>query len=100
MIDLANDIRSLSEFKRKTVQIMARLKKKGANPIVLTVNGRAQLVVQDAAGYQRLLDLARRAEMIDFLTRSRANIDAGQTTPAVKALQRLAKKHKLRPAKR
>lgn len=49
------DIRSLSEFQRNTRTHIRRLSKTG-RPEVLTVNGKASVVVQDAAAYQRLLD--------------------------------------------
>jgi prevent-host-death family protein len=94
MIDLSQDIRSLSDFKRKTSEFMTRMKKTG-NPVVLTINGQAALVVQDAAGYQRLLELAERAEMMEFLRQSHEDVDAGRTEPALDALGRLRKKHKL-----
>ena len=55
MLDLANDIRSLSDFKRNTVELLDRLRKTG-HPLVLTINGKAEVVVQDAAAYQALLD--------------------------------------------
>jgi prevent-host-death family protein len=94
MIDLSQDIHSLSEFKRKTAEFMGRMKQSG-HPVVLTINGKAELVVQDAASYQRLLELAERAEMMEFLRESREDIEAGRTEPALEALERLAKKHKL-----
>jgi prevent-host-death family protein len=94
MIDLSQDIRSLSDFKRKTSEFMTRMKKTG-NPVVLTINGQAALVVQDAAGYQRLLELAETAEMMEFLRQSHQDVDAGRTEPALGALERLRKKHKL-----
>lgn len=94
MIDLSQDIHSLSEFKRKTAEFMERMKQSG-HPVVLTINGKAELVVQDAAGYQRLLELAERGEMMEFLRESREDIEAGRTEPALAALERLAKKHKL-----
>jgi prevent-host-death family protein len=94
MIDLFKDIHSLSDFKRKTSEFMARMRKSG-RPVVLTVNGKAEMVVQDAASYQCLLELAGRAEMLDFLRESRADIEAGRTKPALEALEHLAKKHKL-----
>lgn len=49
------DIRSLSEFQRNTRAHIKRLSKTG-RPEVLTVNGKASIVVQDADAYQRLLD--------------------------------------------
>jgi prevent-host-death family protein len=92
MINLSQDIHSLSDFKRNTSEFMARMKENG-HPVVLTVNGKAALVVQDAASYQQLLELAERAEMMDFLQESRADLEAGRTEPALAALERLAKKH-------
>lgn len=99
MLDIANDIQSLSHFKRKTTELVARMKKTG-HPVVLTVNGKAELVVQDAASYQRLRELAEQAEMRQFLEESRQDIEAGRTEPAVEALERLAKKHKLKRGSR
>jgi prevent-host-death family protein len=94
MIDIAKDIQSLSHFKRKTAEVVARMKKSG-HPVVLTVNGKAELVVQDAAAYQRLRELAEQVEMLIFLDESRKDIDAGRTVPAREALEKLAKKYKL-----
>src|SRR2546427_4913202 len=95
MIDVSQDIHSLSDFKRNTAKFMTRLKKSG-HPVVLTINGRAELVVQDASSYQRLLALAEQAEMVEFLNESREDIDAGRTVAARDALARLAKKYKLK----
>ena len=52
---ILEDIRSLSEFQRHTRVHLRRLSKTG-RPEVLTVNGKASVVVQDAAAYQKLLD--------------------------------------------
>jgi len=54
MIVLGN-IQSLSDFQRNTRAHIRRLGKTG-KPEVLTVNGKASVVVQDAAAYQSLLD--------------------------------------------
>lgn len=94
MLDIAKDIHSLSHFKRKTAELLARMKKTG-NPVVLTLNGTAKVVVQDAAAYQRLLELAERASMLEFLEKSRQDIEAGRTVSAREALEKLAKKHKI-----
>jgi prevent-host-death family protein len=85
---------TLASFKRKTSELMARMKQSG-RPLVLTVNGRAKLVVQDAASYRRLLEQAERAEMMQFLSESREDVVAGRTEPAIAALEHLAKKHRL-----
>ena len=41
MLDLANDIRSLSDFKRNTTDLLDRLRTTG-HPLVLTINGKAE----------------------------------------------------------
>jgi prevent-host-death family protein len=55
MINLSKDIHSLTDFKRNTTEFVQRLKQT-KHPVVLTVNGKAELVVQDAESYQKLLD--------------------------------------------
>ena len=56
----------------------------------MLVNGRAELVVQDAAAYQALLD---RVEAIEGIQRGLADVKAGRTRPARKVLARLRRKH-------
>jgi len=54
------DIFSLSDFQRRTREHIRRLRETG-RPEVLTVNGRAELVVYDAETYQEMVDeLGRR----------------------------------------
>ncbi|MBD2452623.1 type II toxin-antitoxin system Phd/YefM family antitoxin [Nostoc sp. FACHB-87] len=57
LINLSKDIHSLTEFKRNTTEFLQRIKET-KHPLVLTVNGKAELVVQDAESYQELLDAA------------------------------------------
>jgi hypothetical protein len=52
------DIRSLTDFQRHTKAHLRRLKASG-RPTVLTVNGKAELVVQDAAAFEEMLDAIR-----------------------------------------
>jgi PHD/YefM family antitoxin component YafN of YafNO toxin-antitoxin module len=52
------DIRSLTEFQRHTKAHLKRLKATG-RPTVLTVNGKAELIVQDAAAFEEMLDAIR-----------------------------------------
>jgi prevent-host-death family protein len=60
-IDISKDIHSLTDFKRKTTELVGQLKTTG-RPLVLTVNGKAELVVQDVASYQQVLDVMERVE--------------------------------------
>jgi PHD/YefM family antitoxin component YafN of YafNO toxin-antitoxin module len=75
MVELA-DIRSLSDFQRNTREHLRHLKRRGA-PLVLTVNGKAELVVQDARSYQKLLDLLEEAEVVVTLRKRLASLGQG-----------------------
>ena len=62
MIDL-REVRSVTEFQRNIKDYVGRIKK-NKTPLVLTVNGRAELVVQDAESYQLILERLDRAETL------------------------------------
>ena len=81
MLDLNRDINSLSNFKRNTPEFLRQLKESG-HPVVLTINGKAELVVQDPASYQKLIELAERAERAEALQASIADMRAGRFVPA------------------
>ena len=51
-------------------------------PVVLTVNGKAAAVGQDASAYQRLLDLAAEASVVEGIRQGREDLAAGRTRPA------------------
>jgi hypothetical protein len=53
-----DDIRSLTDFQRHTKAHLKRLKASG-RPTVLTVNGKAELIVQDASAFEEMLDAIR-----------------------------------------
>ena len=53
MIDVTQDIHSMTTFKRNSTDLMKRMRKTG-RPLVLTVNGKAEAVVLDAASYREV----------------------------------------------
>lgn len=55
MIDVTHDIHSLTTFKRNSSGLMKHMKKTG-RPLVLTINGKAEAVLLDAATYQEVAD--------------------------------------------
>lgn len=77
MISL-KDIESLTAFKRNTTEYVRKIKKSGA-PLVLTVNGKAEIVVQDAESYQRMLEVLDRAETIEAVREGLESIRQGKT---------------------
>jgi len=91
MIDL-REVRSITEFQRNVRQYVGRLKRKKI-PLVLTVNGRAELVVQDAGSYQELLDRLERAETVGAIKQAMAQFDRGEGRSARQSLEELRKRH-------
>jgi prevent-host-death family protein len=62
VLDITKDIQSLTTFRRRSGEFMKQLNR-SKRPVVLTVKGKAAAVVQDAEGYQRLLDVAALASV-------------------------------------
>lgn len=50
--------------------------------MVLTVKGKAAAIVQDAAAYQRLLDIAARADAVEGIRQGLEDIREGRVRPA------------------
>src|SRR3954467_16008666 len=90
MLDVNRDINSLSNFKRNTSEFLAQLKETG-HPVVLTINGKAELVVQDTASYQKLIELAEKAERMEILRASVAEMKAGKGISAEDVLAEMRK---------
>ena len=82
------DIQSLTDFQRNTKSHLRRLKSTG-RPEVLTINGRAELIVQDAAAYEDMLDAIR------GIQRGLEEMAAGKGGPARKILDRIRATHKI-----
>jgi prevent-host-death family protein len=95
MLDIGQDIHSLSNFKRNTPEFVQQLRETG-RPVVLTVNGKAELVVQDAQSYQRLLDLIDRLEAIEGIKRGLADVEAGRTKPLAQFDAEMREKYGIR----
>lgn len=77
MISL-KDIESLTAFKRNTNEYVKKMKESGT-PLVLTVNGKAEIVVQDAESYQRMLEILDRAETIEAVREGLESVRQGKT---------------------
>lgn len=91
MVNLIQDIHPLTDFKRRTSDFMGQLKKTG-RPVVLTVNGKAELVVQDAHSYQQTLDRLERYGAIEAIRLGIAAAEKGKVKPARQALAKLQEK--------
>ncbi|HLJ27461.1 MAG TPA: type II toxin-antitoxin system Phd/YefM family antitoxin [Candidatus Angelobacter sp.] len=81
MLDITEDIQALTTFRRKSAKILRQLKR-SRRPLILTVNGKAEAVVQDAKAYQHLLDLAARADAHEGIRQGLEDAAKGRTRPA------------------
>jgi len=88
MVNLHDDIRPLTDFKRNTSEFLKRMKKT-RRAVVLTVNGKAQLVVQDARSYQTILGRLEEFEAIEAIRLGMKDAAEGRVRPAREALEQL-----------
>lgn len=91
---LARDIMSLSTFKRDSNKVM-RLMKKTKAPVVLTVNGKAAVVIQDAESYQSLLELKERTEILETLRERLSTLGQKKGRPAEDFFTEFFAKHNI-----
>lgn len=94
MIDLS-EVCALTEFQRNAKSHIRRIARTG-RPQVLTVNGRAAVVIQDAASYQRLLEQIDRAEAVAGIRRGLAAMKRRASRPLAAVLDDLKRKHERR----
>jgi len=67
--------------------------KRSKRPVVLTVKGKAAAVVQDAEAYQRLLDIAARADVFEAIRQGLDDVAHGRTRPAQEVFDEIRRKH-------
>jgi len=90
-MDLAEDIRSVTDLKRHTREILDHIHATG-RPVVLTVNGRADSVIMDAAVFQKHLQAANLARL---LAPAEAEAAEGRTRPAREFLSEFKRARKI-----
>ena len=76
-MDIVRDIHAYTTFRNNSATFLRRLQKTG-RPVILTVNGRAAAVVQDAQSYQRLLDIAAQADAREGIRQGIDQIKSGR----------------------
>ena len=92
MLDITKDIQSLTTFRRRSGDFMKHLKK-SRRPVVLTVKGKAAAIVQDAAAYQRLLDIAARADVNEAIRQGLDDAANGRTRAAREVFDEVRRRH-------
>lgn len=92
MLDLKKDVLSLTAFRRNSAGLLKQIKKT-KRPLVLTVKGQAAAVVQDAEAYQRLLDIAARADIFEAIRQGSEDVAHGRTRPAREVFDEMRRRH-------
>jgi prevent-host-death family protein len=92
-MNVVRDIQSLSVFKRDASKIIKQIKAT-KEPVVLTVNGKADAVILDAESYQNLVEAKEYAETVAILRERLKSFDEGEKgVPMEDVFQELAKEH-------
>ena len=91
MIDLT-EIRSLTEFVRHSKECVGKIKRK-KSPMVLTVNGKAELVIQDVESYQAMIEKLDYVEMLEAMRQGLEEAERGESRPAGEVFKELSAKY-------
>jgi prevent-host-death family protein len=94
MLDLTKDIQSLTTFRRRSGEFLKQLKK-SKRPVVLTVNGKAAAIVQDAEAYQQLLDIAAQADTGEGIRQGLKDVKERRIRPAREFFAEFEARHDL-----
>jgi prevent-host-death family protein len=90
-INVTEDIRSVTELKRKTREIIDQARRTG-RPVILTANGKADAVLMDAETYEKQFGAANLSAL---LAAGEADIAAGRSRPARTFLREFKRAHKI-----
>lgn len=89
---LQPETHTLKDFQEQTPNFLQQLKDTG-QPLVLTVDDETGVVVQDAAAYQKLLNLVEEARAVEAIRQGLADRDAGRTISLDEFKVHVQKKH-------
>ncbi len=84
-LSIIEDIKPVSELKKHTREIFEQLHR-NRRPIIVTVNGKPDVVLLDATVFEEKLKLFNLASL---LAKAEADVQAGRTRPARELLLRL-----------
>ncbi|MDH5749099.1 MAG: type II toxin-antitoxin system Phd/YefM family antitoxin [Rhodospirillales bacterium] len=92
-MDIIKDIKPLTEFKRDTSRFMTHLKETG-RPSILTVNGKPELVVMDAASWQETQDQIEFAKTVSGIRKGLEQAKQGKGDEAASFFETLGTANK------
>ena len=87
MIDLTQ-IHPVTDFVRNYKSFLKRIKQTG-RPEILTVNGKPEYVLLDAASYQAIAAELERSRFVDAVNQGIEEMNAGRGVPAAAAFEQI-----------
>ncbi|MEX2174838.1 MAG: type II toxin-antitoxin system Phd/YefM family antitoxin [Pirellulaceae bacterium] len=90
-ISLTEDIRTLAELTAGPLAIVKQVRQTG-RPVVVTNKGKADVVVMDAATYEKRLKIANLSRL---LMKAETDVQAGRTRPVREFLRELRRAKKV-----
>lgn len=82
----------MTDFIRNAKSYVAKVKET-KNPIAITVNGEAEVVIVDAAEYQALVDESENARFVSAIKEGLADVQAGRTLTLAEVRERMSAKY-------
>jgi PHD/YefM family antitoxin component YafN of YafNO toxin-antitoxin module len=92
MVDVGTDLEPSPTVVGRASQLIRQLQA-ADEPIVLTVNGHAKLVVHDARSTEKLLELVDRLEAIEAIREGLEDEAAGRLVSLEEAIEMARRKH-------
>ena len=89
-MNITKDISPLTEFKRDSARMIARIKETG-RPQILTVNGKPSVVVMDASAWQEMQDQLDYAETVAGIRKGLTQARAGEGIEAARFFDEFAR---------
>lgn len=93
-MDITKDIQPLTTFRNNSAAFLQKLKKT-KRPVTLTVNGKAVAVLQDVSTFQRLLNLAAKADAQEGIRQGLEDVRKGRSRPAREVFDEIRTKYNI-----
>ena len=93
-LNISEEIHTLADFTQNSAEFIEQLEETG-EPVILTVNGKAKVIIQDADAYRRMLDLVDRMEMHEGIRISLESMRQGKGRPAEVVFEELRRKYNI-----
>jgi prevent-host-death family protein len=90
-ISITEDIRTIAELQSEPMEVVKHIRKTG-RPVVVTNKGKADLVIMDAATFERRLKLTNLARL---LAEGEADIRSGRTQEASEFFEEFRREKKI-----